>query len=188
MGKAAISILSAILAIVAVGTMQAQQSAALVEAVEVVGNRRLAKEDILKHVKTRAGEPYSEELIRRDLKAVLKLGWFDATRSRVTQEDGRRGGVILVFEVVELPLILDVTFEGLGEVKESELIDAFRQQNIKVAKDCVYEPVEIRKAIRRIKEIFASRGWPDYAVTIRQEHPSASYTSITFVVERQARF
>ena len=85
-------------------------------------------------------------------------------------------------------MILDVPFEGLNEVKESELIDAFRQQTIKVAKDCVYEPVEIRKAIRTIKEIFASRGWPAYAVTIRHDRTSPSYTSITFVVERQARF
>jgi outer membrane protein assembly factor BamA len=189
MGNPATLILSAVLAIVAVGAIQAQQTAALVEDVQVIGYRRLTKEDILKHVKTKPGEPYSEELIKRDFDAVLHLGWFDKTKSRVIREDRKRGGVVVVFEVAEIPLVLDVTFEGLGDdVKAAELVEAFRQQNIKVARDCVYELVEIRKAIRTIKEIFASRGWPDYGITVRQEHTSASYTSITFVVERRARF
>jgi outer membrane protein assembly factor BamA len=182
------SILSAILIPFVSGTVPAQQSRRLVEEVEVAGYRRLTREDILRQVKTRAGEPYSEELIQRDLQSVLQLGWFDRTRSRVTQENGRCGGVIIIFEVVELPLILDVKFEGLGDVKESELIEAFRQQDIKVANGLVYEPVEIRKAMRTVKNVFALRGWPDYLVTVRLERSSASYTSITFEIERQARF
>jgi len=188
MGRPATSIVAAVLAIVVVGTIQAQQGAALVEDVQVIGYRRLAKEDILKHIKTRAGESYSEELVKRDFDAVLKLGWFDKTKSRVTREDGRRGGVVVVFEVAEIPLILEVTFEGLGDdVKAAELVAAFRRQNIKVAKDDVYEPVEIRKAMRTIKDVFASRGWPDVGVTFRQSL-TETHASITFVVERQARF
>jgi len=52
-------------------TVQAQRSKRLVEAVKVVGNRRLSAKDILSHIKTRPGEPFS---------AKQSLSYFLTTR------------------------------------------------------------------------------------------------------------
>src|ERR1041385_7421944 len=58
-----------------VSAQQPQQR--LVESVDIVGNRRLRKEDILYYIQTRAGDPYSPEAVNRDLQTILSLNFFD---------------------------------------------------------------------------------------------------------------
>src|SRR6266516_294052 len=106
--------------------VQAQQPPRLVESIDITGNRRLRKEDILYWVQTRPGDPYNASQIERDLQAILTLGFFDKTSTRVLIEDGPRGGVNVIFEVKELPIIRDLQFEGVsrkacGCLKRSDL-------------------------------------------------------------------
>ncbi|MEO8434976.1 MAG: POTRA domain-containing protein [Pyrinomonadaceae bacterium] len=161
-------------------SVRAQRSR-IVEAVEVVGNRRLSAKDILSHVKTRPGEPFSAWQSSRDLQELVRLGVFDKTQLRVTSETGVRGGVVVVFEVAELPLLLEVKFRGLRGIEESEVIAALRERNISLVKDSVYDPVKIRAARLLIRELLASRGWPNTVVTIRSEL-GGTYVSIEFAV------
>ena len=67
----------------------AQQSQRLVESVDITGNRRLRKDDILYYVQTRPGDPYNEQQIQRDLQAILALGFFDKTATRVLLKKAR---------------------------------------------------------------------------------------------------
>src|SRR5437868_5981218 len=92
---------------------QAQQSGQLVEAVEIWGNRRISDKNILKRIKTRPGESFNQSQIQLDLQAILAMGFFDKIQTRVSVEEGARGGVVVIFEVAELPLIQGVSFEGL---------------------------------------------------------------------------
>src|ERR1700687_5328907 len=103
----------------------AQQNQRLVESVDIVNKRRLRKNDILYYVQTRPGDPYNEQQIQRDLQAILNLGFFDKVKSRVYTEEGPRGGVVVIFEVKELPIIRDLQFQGLHSVAESALLKAF---------------------------------------------------------------
>ncbi len=58
----------------------------LVEEVDIIGNRRLRKDDIIYYIQTRAGDPYNPAQVERDLQAILALGFFDksapASRSK----------------------------------------------------------------------------------------------------------
>jgi TonB family protein len=76
----------------------------LVEAVELVGNRRLKASEISQHFETKPGEPYDAGQVQHDLASILAMGLFDRNGTRVTLEAGVRGGVVIVFEVQELPL------------------------------------------------------------------------------------
>src|SRR5204863_6148231 len=83
----------------------------LVEGVDIIGNRRLRKEDILYYIQTRPGDPYNPDSVNRDLQTILSLNFFDKVGTRVTKEDAPRGGVRIIFEVKELPIIRDIQFE-----------------------------------------------------------------------------
>ena len=102
------------------------QAQRLVESVDITGNRRLRKDDILYYVQTRAGDPYNEAQVQRDYQTLLSLTFFDKTKTRVLTETGPRGGVNVIFEVSELPIIRDLTFDGLKSVAESDVLKAFR--------------------------------------------------------------
>src|SRR5256885_7035627 len=141
----------------------------LVESVDVQGNRRLRDEDILYYVQTRAGDQYSEQQVQKDLQAILALGFFDKVDSRVTVEEGARGGVNVIFYVKELPIIRDIEFEGLKSVPESDVLKAFRENRIGISKEAIYDPVKTRNAIRIIKELLAAKGHPNATIEIREE-------------------
>src|SRR5438105_12344796 len=98
---------------------QNQQS--LVESVEIVGNRRNRKEDLLYWVQTKPGEPFGKEQVERELQALLALGFFDNLNARVETEQGDRG-VRVTFYLTELPIIRDIHFEGLHSVPESDVL------------------------------------------------------------------
>src|SRR5687767_12313683 len=126
----------------------AQTQQRLVENVEVIGNRRLRKDDILYYIQTRQGDVYSEEAVQRDYQTLLSLTFFDKTATRVLTENGPRSGVNIIFEVKELPIIRDLTFEGLKSVPESDVLKAFRERRVGVAKENIYDPVKVRTAQR----------------------------------------
>ena len=181
-------ILSPTILLIAIGSVlvlvqsaQAQRSKTLVEAVEVVGNRRLTAEEILSNLETRPGEPFSSEQSQRDLRKLLALGVFDATQTRVLIDPGVRGGFVVIFEVVELPLLLEVKFQGLRGITESEIIEALRERNIHLVKDAVYDVAKVRAARGVIQQLLTSRGWPDAIVTVREEVGS-TYASIEFTI------
>jgi TonB family protein len=74
----------------------------LVERVEITGLRSKSSQEIMAHLKTRPGEPYRPEQVMAEFRSLLALGVFDKKESRVLVEDGIRGGINVVFELVEL--------------------------------------------------------------------------------------
>src|SRR5215467_54540 len=163
------------------------QQQRVVENVDIVGNRRLRKDDILYYIQTRPGDPYNVDQVQRDYQTLLSLTFFDKTATRVLTENGPRGGVNIIFEVKELPIIRDLTFEGLHSVQESDILKAFREKRVGVSKESIYDPVKVRNAMRVIKELLAEAGHPNAVVEERTEEVSATSLALTFHVEEGDR-
>lgn len=156
----------------------------LIESVDIQGNRRLRDEDLLYYIKTRPGDVYSQAQLERDLKELLSLNFFDKIKTRVLTEEGVRGGVNVIFEVSELPIIRDLQFEGLKAVPESDILKAFREQRVGISKEAVYDPVKARNAVRILREQLASKGFPNATIEVKEEEVSATSTAITFVIDQ----
>ncbi len=167
------------------GAIAQQQQ--LVESVDIQGNRRLKDDDLLYYIKTRPGDVFNQPQLERDLQELLSLNFFDKVKTRVLTEEGVRGGVNVIFEVAELPIIRDLQFEGLDAVPESEVLKAFREQRVGISKEAIYNPVNAQKGIRVIREQLASKGYPNAKVTVRDEEVSATSTAVTFDVDQGNR-
>jgi len=163
------------------------QQQRLVENVEIIGNRRLRKDDILYYIQTRPGDVYNVEAVQRDYQTLLSLTFFDKTETRVLTENGPRGGVNIIFEVKELPIIRDLTFDGLKSVPESDVLKAFRERRVGVSKESTYDPVKVLNARRVIKELLSAAGHPNATVEPRTEEVSATSLAITFDVNEGDR-
>lgn len=166
---------------------QPQPQPRLVENVDIIGNRRLRKDDILYWIQTRPGDTYSEAQVARDLQTILGLGFFDKVATKVYNEIGPRGGINIIFNVTELPIIRDIQFEGLHSVAESDVLKAFRERRVGVSKEAIEDPVKIKNATRVIKELLAAKGHPDATVKAGVEHVSATSDAITFEVNEGPR-
>lgn len=175
------------LSFTAAPTVLKAQNQRLVESVEISGNRRLRQDDILYYVQTRPGDVYSEQQVQRDYQTILQLGFFDKTQTRVSVEEGARGGVNIIFEVKELPIIRDLQFEGLKSVPESDVLKTFRERRVGVSKESIYDPVKSRNAIRVLKELLAAHGHPNATIEEKLDEVSATSTAITYVIKEGER-
>lgn len=167
-----------------VGQEQIQQ---LVESVDIQGNRRLKDPDLLYYIRTRPGDVYDQAVLERDLKELLSLNFFDKTETRVLTEPGVRGGVNVIFEVKELPIIRDLQFEGTKAIQESDILKAFRENRVGISKESVYDPVKARTAKRILREMLASKGYPNAKIEVEEEEVSATSTAITFKIDQGNR-
>ena len=164
-----------------------QPQGRLVEEVDVQGNRRLRKDDILYYVQTRAGDVFNPDQAARDLQTLNSLSFFDRAETRVTIEDAPRGGIRVTFFVKELPIIRDIQFEGLKSVSESDVLKTFRERRVGVSKESIYDPVKVRNAIRVLKELLAAKGHPNATIAEGKEDVSATSVAITFQVTEGSR-
>jgi outer membrane protein insertion porin family len=166
---------------------EAKTQQQLVENVDIQGNRRLRDDDLLYYIKTRQGDVYSPVQLERDLKELLSLNFFDKTKTRVLTEEGPRGGVNVIFEVKELPIIRDLQFQGAKALQESDILKAFREQRVGISKEAIFNPVNVQKANRVIRELLASKGFPNATVTNEREEVSATSIALTFKVDQGNR-
>ena len=155
----------------------------VIERVVVVGYRRLTERDIRAHIRMRPGQLFTYELGRSDLDRILATGLFDTKHTRVFGETGMRGGVQVVFEVVEMPLISKVTFKGLSPSEEIDIVELLRTNRIDLVKDAVYQPGKVTAAQRLINEHLTTNGWRDVSVTDVLER-NATFISIEFTISR----
>ncbi len=154
----------------------------LVEAIEIVGNRRFTAKEILRWVKTRPGDLLNVQQVSRDLETILATGYFNRASTRVSSEEGVRGGVAIIFETYELPLISEVKFEGLKDLSEAVIFDAFLKENIDVRKGAVCDPAKVRSAVRVIRNLLESKGKANANVEVHSENVTAFLVALTFVI------
>ncbi|HMO80582.1 MAG TPA: outer membrane protein assembly factor BamA [Pyrinomonadaceae bacterium] len=159
----------------------------IVENVDIQGNRRLRDEDLIYWIRTRPGDVYDPVALERDLRELLSLNFFDKSATRVLTTPGIRGGVNVIFEVREWPIIRDLQFTGMKAVQESEVLKEFRERRAGIAKENVYDPVKARAASRILREMLASRGYPNASVNIKEEEVSATSIALTFEVDQGNR-
>lgn len=163
------------------------QSQQIVEDVTIQGNRRLRTEDLLYYIKTRAGDVYDPAALERDLKELLSLNFFDKAYCRVLTEAGPRGGVNVIFEVRELPIIRDLQFKGAKAIQESDILKEFREKRVGISKESVYDPVKARNASRLLREMLAAKGFPNAKVTVQEDEVSATSIALVFNVDQGNR-
>lgn len=165
---------------------QAQAAGREVEAIWIVGNREIGENEIVTWIKTALGEPLDVEQVQQDFKAIMGKGYFDKSISRVTVEEGKRGGVAVVFELCELPRIVEVTFEGLDHVYDFKVLDSFKRENLEIVRGGVYDLAIVGRSIRSLKRLLLVHGREDAAVEIRTTNIDAGHVVLTYVVKRKA--
>ncbi len=162
-------------------TTSAETAGRLVEEVDIVGQRRLTTEQVLSFIRTRPGEPFDLAQLERDLEAILATGQFDKSQTGVTTEDGVRGGVVVIFEVFELPLINEVSFEGLT-IDRSTVFEAWEREHINMRTGRIYNVDATKAAIRVLEQVLNSKGQSNAHVEERIEHLTAMNVNIIFVI------
>lgn len=154
----------------------------LIDELDIMGNSRLTKDEILSWIKVRPGDVYDAEKIKKDFDALLATGYFDKLSTRVFMEDAARGGVRIVFEVAELPVIGEIKFVGIDQ---AQVLEAWKAAHISLEKGGAYSADIGKAAVRVIKQVLDQKALGYSKVEMLSEMLNAQTVNLTFVITNQ---
>ncbi len=124
-----------------------------IETIEFENNHWVPADVIRKVIKTRPGDRFDRLAIMNDLRAIEKLGFFDANSIRVIPEMASKCGVRLRIRVGENALVRKVTFVGNRRISTSQLDRLFLSQLWKPR-----NPSKLQAAIDEIEKRYRQLG------------------------------
>ncbi len=143
------------------------------------GNKRIDSGAIARKIQTKVGDLYSPSSLRKDLKAIFAMGYFDDVNVKVEESaDGKK----IIFAITEKPLISKVEFSGISEIDETEVKEA---ANVNV--NTIVNPANINKSGEAIKTLYKSKGYYDTKVTTQISYPDKDQAVVRYVVEEGAK-
>ena len=136
---------------------QSQPAPIIIRDIHVEGNRRVQDAVILGRVKSAVGSAFNPSLLSEDIRSIFSLGFFDDVQLRVEDFEG---GVRIVFAVSERPFVRDVDFVG-NKAQDRETL----QDKIDVKLGSVYNPVDVQRAVEKLRDFYEDEGYFEVQIT-----------------------
>ena len=117
----------------------------------IEGNSTIPNPEIAKYVKTRPGRPVTQKQIKDDVDALVRTRWFASVEPTLRRTDE---GVVLVFRVLERPIVRRVEYKGLKKIKQ-KVFDNMTQ----LRAGSPFDVSSNRECARRIEEHYHEKGF-----------------------------
>jgi outer membrane protein insertion porin family len=143
--------------------------------VRIDGNRTVALDKIRARIRTRPGRPYDPQQIQKDVRALNSARWFVNIRPMVQEVPG---GVLVIFRVVERPLLQKIAILGCKDVKEKTLK---KEVDLKVGEAA--DGFNIEQGRRKIEEYYQKAGYSKVRVRVLEGNKPGDLRAIYVVDE-----
>src|SRR5437870_10825096 len=127
--------------------------------VEYTGPATISRERILAQMRTKVGQPYSNEVVQEDIKALYKTGYVRNVRI-FAQPEG--DGVKVIVAVQTRAIVREIEINGAERVKPTRL-----RKEIKVRLNQALDEQQLEEASQKIIEIYQARGFTNVSVDFR---------------------
>ena len=119
--------------------------------VVVRGNRRMEGAAILGATRIKPGDILDSDRTDADVRSIYRLGQFQEVQ--VSSEPGN-GGVILVYAVIEKPIVRDIRFEGNKELKQDKLLEG-----LPLRRNAIFSQKDLDRAVAKLKKQYQDEGY-----------------------------
>ena len=119
--------------------------------IDIVGNRRVSRDDVLSYLREKPGHLFKVENLTGDVHALWDSGFFEDIQVDLTTNDK---GIALRFVVRERPNIKEVTFQGNDEIEDDKLNEA-----IEIKPNTILSVPAVRRSVQKIKDAYAEKGF-----------------------------
>src|SRR6266513_400463 len=152
--------LAFICALLGAGSAQAQ-GPPIVRSIDVeyTGPRTVSKERILAQIRTRVGQPYSDQVVEQDIEALYKTGAILNVRI-FAQPEGN--GVKVIVAVQTRSIMREIEINGAERVGAKRL-----RKEIKLKLNQAVNEQQLEEARQKIVEVYQGRGFNDVSVQFR---------------------
>lgn len=129
--------------------------------IDITGNRKIGADAIKQKLKSKPGNPLSENDITEDIKAIFKMGFFLDVSAGVTTEPQ---GKVLTFTVVEKGLISEIRLIGNKKLDKDDILGVM---TVKTRQSL--NPEKIKEDIQKIKALYDTKGYYNAEIADRLE-------------------
>jgi outer membrane protein insertion porin family len=162
----------------AVGTSAAQDSFE-VDKVNLVGTQRI-DEDAVRISLTAKPGPVTRITIRRDIRSLYKTGFFEQVEARIDEEEGTS---ILVYQVIEKPVVRKIFIKGNDAVSESDLAEVLKFDERRHV-----DQTAIERVMRQAAVYYKAQGYYDAELEYSTVLIGQNEVDITFTVVEGERY
>jgi outer membrane protein insertion porin family len=131
---------------------------AVIERIEIVGNRRIPRETLRSRIFSHEGDPYNEETLRRDFQALWNTQYFEDIRLEVEDSPDKPNAKVVIFYLKERPVIRRIKYKGNSSVSESDILDRYKERKVGLTVESQFDPTKIKRAEVVLKELLAEHG------------------------------
>src|SRR6266487_3970928 len=152
--------LAFICALLGAGSAQAQGSPTIRSIdVQYTGPGTVSKERILAQMRTKVGQPYSDQVVEQDIETLYKTGSILNVRI-FAQPEG--DGVKVIVAVQTRSIVREIEIDGAEQVKAKRL-----RKEIKLKLNQPVNEQQLEEARQKIIEVYQGRGYNDVSVQFR---------------------
>src|SRR5258705_646303 len=127
--------------------------------VEYTGPATISRERILAQMRTKVGQPYSNEIVQEDIKTLYKTGYIRNVRI-FAQPQG--DGVKVIVAVQTRAIVREIEITGAERIKPKRL-----RKEIKVRLNQAVDEQALEEARQKIIEVYQGKGYNDVSVQFR---------------------
>ncbi len=141
--------------------------------IRIVGNTTIPTAQILNQLQTRIGRPFDPALVQRDVRKLTARGWFVDVQPTYEQAGNGR---IVIFKVIERPVVRYVEYLGNYELRTSKLS---KETDLKVGGPV--DPYAVQEAKRKLIDLYHRNGFNNAQVSILEGDKPTDH-GIVFVI------
>lgn len=160
---------------------ETQTNAQSIAEIRVRGNHRIPESTILYYTQSRVGQAYSEEQLRQDYRRLIETGLF---REISLKTEKTPAGMVVIWDVVEPPVIHEVVFEGLKPSEQDEVLEQWRDQRRELVAGSPLDETKLTRAVQAVEQALRSRGRPLNQVRVRREPVGVAAVRLVFEVTK----
>jgi outer membrane protein insertion porin family len=146
----------------------------------VRGGRTTAAETVGFYLGVKVGDPYDDDLIKRNFGKLWDSGLFEDV---TLEKEASPAGVVLVATVVERPVVLDLEFRGNKKLTTSQLKDKLKEGKVEIRVGAPVSLRDVSKAKAVLLEAYKAEGFRSAAVDATIEAVSVVQRRIVFLVD-----
>lgn len=151
----------------------------VIEDILIEGNVTIETGAILGLIKSQRSRPADERVIKEDLRALYATRWFYSVERRYRMSDR---GLVLVFRVVERPVVKSVEIKGNNKVRTKTLL-----KQINIESGSPYDVSMNRSAARAIERYYhEKKSCPNAKVTL-ESGDNTTDRDVIFVIDEGDR-
>src|SRR6059058_14092 len=140
---------------------QAAQGPPIIKSIDVqyTGPGTVSKERILAQMRTKVGQPYSDQVVEQDIEALYKTGAILNVRIFAEPEGD---GVKVTVAVQTRSIVREIVIDGAERIKAKKL-----RKEIKLRLNQPINEAQLEEARQKIIEIYQAHGFTDISAQFR---------------------